>query len=130
KKLKKNDTKHHFIVWADPQVRTKADVKQMLETSVPDVQNLVKNMGEDALIHGITVGDIVWDNHKLIPDYTEAVKRMGIPFFQALGNHDMDYRQGGDETSDRSFKLNYGPTYYSFNRGKVHYVILDDVRYL
>ncbi|WP_353137326.1 calcineurin-like phosphoesterase family protein [Pseudopedobacter sp.] len=130
KKLKKNDTKHHFIVWADPQVRTKADVKQMLETSVPDVQNLVKGMGEDILVHGITVGDIVWDNHKLIPDYIEAVKRMGIPFFQALGNHDMDYRQGGDDTSDRSFKLNYGPTYYSFNRGKAHYVVLDDVRYL
>lgn len=130
KKLKNDDTKHHFIIWADPQVKTKGDVKQMLETSVPDVQELVKSIGKDALVHGVTVGDIVWDNSKLIPDYTEAVKRMGIPFFQALGNHDMDYRQGGDETSDRTFKSSYGPTYYSFNRGKAHYVILDDVRYL
>ena len=130
KKLKRDDSKHHFIIWADPQVKTKNDVKQMLDTSVPDVISLVKNLGKDPLVHGITVGDIVWDNHKLIPDYLEAVDRMGIPFFQALGNHDMDYRQGGDETSDRSFKLNYGPTYYSFNRGKVHYVVLDDVRYL
>jgi hypothetical protein len=55
---------------------------------------------------------------------------MGVPFFQALGNHDMDYRLGGDETSDATFSKHYGPTYYSFNRGKAHYVILDDVRYL
>lgn len=128
--LKKNDTKHSFIVWADPQVKTKKDVKQMMDTSVPDVQQLVKSMGPDALVHGICVGDIVWDNLPLFPDYNQAVADMGIPFFQALGNHDMDYRMGGDETSDKTFKEVFGPTYYSFNRGKAHYVVLDDVRYL
>lgn len=62
--------------------------------------------------------------------YNEAVAEMGIPFYQGLGNHDMDYRLGGDETSDQTFKKFYGPTYYSFNRGRAHYVMLDDVRYL
>jgi hypothetical protein len=42
----------------------------------------------------------------------------------------MDYRLGGNETSDITFKKMYGPTHYSFNRGKVHYVVLDDVYYL
>lgn len=129
-KLKKNDDNHNFIIWADPQVKNKSDVKQMMDTAVPDVRQLVKSMGRDALVHGICVGDIVWDNHALFPDYNEAVSQMGIPFFQALGNHDMDYRMGGDETSDKTFKEVYGPTYYSFNRGKAHYVVLDDVRYL
>lgn len=128
--LKQEDSKHHFIIWADPQVKNKKDVKQMMETSVPDVKALVKAMGPEALIHGICVGDIVWDNHALFEDYNLAVAEMGIPFFQALGNHDMDYRQGGDETSDVTFKEIYGPTYYSFNRGKAHYVVLDNVRYL
>lgn len=130
KALKINDNKHKFIIWADPQVKNKKDVKQMMETSVPDVQQLLKTMPKDILIHGICVGDIVWDNHALFPDYNLAVSQMGIPFFQALGNHDMDYRMGGDETSDVTFKEVYGPTYYSFNRGKAHYVVLDDVRYL
>ena len=130
KKLKKNDSKHNFIIWADPQVKTKKDVKQMMDTSVPDVKQLIKEMGPDALVHGVCVGDIVWDNHALFPDYNNAVAQMGIPFFQALGNHDMDYRMGGDETSDKTFKEIYGPTYYSFNRGKAHYIVLDDVRYL
>ncbi|MET3115122.1 hypothetical protein AAKU52_002866 [Pedobacter sp. CG_S7] len=128
--LKKADDEHTFIIWADPQVKNKKDVKQMMETSVPDVQELVKSMGKDALIHGICVGDIVWDNLPLFEDYNQAVALMGIPFFQALGNHDMNYRNGGDETSDITFKEVYGPTYYSFNRGKAHYVVLDNVRYL
>jgi hypothetical protein len=128
--LKQNDAKHYFIIWADPQVKNKKDVKQMMETSVPDTIDTIKSLGKDALVHGVCVGDLVWDNHDLYPDYNNAVSKMGIPFFQVLGNHDMDYRMGGDETSDVTFKQNYGPTYYSFNRGKVHYVVLDNVRYL
>lgn len=130
KRLKINDDKHNFIIWADPQVKNKKDVQQMMETSVPDVQQLIASMPKDTLVHGIGVGDLVWDNHALFPDYNKAVAQMGIPFFQALGNHDMDYGMGGDETSDKTFKEIYGPTYYSFNRGKAHYIVLDDVRYL
>jgi hypothetical protein len=130
KALNADDNHHHFIIWADPQVKNKKDVKQMMETSVPDTIETVRSLGKDALIHGICVGDMVWDNHALFPDYNEAIAKIGIPFFQVIGNHDMDYRMGGDETSDVTFKTFYGPTYYSFNRGKAHYVILDDVRYL
>lgn len=42
----------------------------------------------------------------------------------------MDYNKGEDDRSDDTFKRNYGPSYYSFNRGQVHYVVLDDVLYL
>ncbi|MES2829578.1 MAG: calcineurin-like phosphoesterase family protein [Bacteroidota bacterium] len=129
-RLKRNDSKHNFIIWADPQVRTKDDVQQMMETSVPDTIAQIKALGPDALVHGICVGDIAWDFLEYFEDYNKAVALMGIPFFQALGNHDMDYRQGGDDTSDKTFKQFFGPTYYSFNRGKAHYVVMDDVRYL
>ncbi len=129
KALKQNDNRHNFIIWADPQVKNKKDVQKMMEQSVPDVKKLLNGM-KNIPVHGITVGDVVWDNHELFVDYNKAVAAMGIPFFQALGNHDMDYRMGGDETSDVTFSKYYGPTYYSFNRGKAHYVVLDDVRYL
>lgn len=130
KRLNKNDDQHQFILWADPQVRNKKDVKQMMASSVPDTIAVIQSMGSDALVHGICVGDIVWDFHEYFADYDKAVALMGIPFFQTLGNHDMDYRKGGDETSDVTFKATYGPTYYSFNRGKAHYVVMDNVRYL
>lgn len=128
--LSKDDNEHQFLIWADPQVKNDSDVEKMMSESATDVKKLVAAAGPGALIHGITVGDIVWDEHKYYPDYNKAVKKMGIPFFQCLGNHDMDYNKGGDETSDVTFQQNYGPTYYSFNRGQLHYVVMDNVRYL
>ena len=128
--LNKDDNEHQFIIWADPQVKNAKDVEKMMKYSVPDVQKFVTAAGANALLHGITVGDIVWDNHALFAEYDKAVEQMGIPFFQCLGNHDMDYTNGSDESSDDTFQQTYGPTYYSFNRGQVHYVVMDNVRYL
>lgn len=128
--LPENDHEHRFIIWADPQVKNEKDVQKLMSQSVPDVRKLVQAAGAGALLHGITVGDIVWDNHDLFHSYNKAVEQMGIPFFQCIGNHDMDYNQGGDGESDNTFQKFYGPTWYSFNRGKAHYVVLDDVRYL
>jgi hypothetical protein len=128
--LDKSDDEHQFIIWADPQVKNAKDVQKMMNESVPDVQKFVAAAGAGALLHGITVGDIVWDELQLFADYDKAVEKMGIPFFQCLGNHDMDYNKGGDEASDDTFQQTYGPTYYSFNRGKAHYIVMDDVRYL
>ena len=129
-RLNKNDDEHQFIIWADPQVKNAADVQKMMQESVPDVQKIISAAGADTLIHGITVGDIVWDEPELYTEYNKAVAQMKIPFFQCLGNHDMDYNKGGDESSDDTFQKTYGPTYYSFNRGRVHYVVMDNVRYL
>ncbi|MGN6166160.1 MAG: calcineurin-like phosphoesterase C-terminal domain-containing protein [Flavisolibacter sp.] len=128
--LNKDDNEHQFIIWADPQVKNAKDVEKMMQHSVPDVQKLVTAAGASTLLHGITVGDIVWDNHALFAEYDKAVEQMGISFFQCLGNHDMDYTNGSDESSDDTFQQTYGPTYYSFNRGQVHYVVMDNVRYL
>lgn len=128
--LNKEDNEHQFIIWADPQVKNQSDVDKMMTKSVPDVQKWVAAAGSGALLHGITVGDIVWDELQLFPAYNAAVEKMNIPFFQCIGNHDMDYNKGGDEASDQTFQQHYGPTHYSFNRGQVHYVVMDDVRYL
>lgn len=128
--LERDDDEHQFLIWADPQVKNANDLKKMFKNTVPDVKKLVAAAGNGALMHGITVGDIVWDKLDYFPEYDKAVEQMGIPFFQCLGNHDMDLNSGDDAQSDVSFVKSYGPTYYSFNRGKAHYVVLDNVRYL
>jgi hypothetical protein len=128
--LEKNDNEHEFIIWADPQVKNNQDVEKMMRESVPDVQKFVSAAGAGTLLHGITVGDIVWDEHKLFDEYDKAVEKMNIPFFQCLGNHDMDLNKGDDSVSDTTFQQKYGPTYYSFNRGQAHYIVMDNVRYL
>jgi hypothetical protein len=50
-----------------------------------------------------------------------------LPIFQCIGNHDHDAKTSSDEAAVGNFMSNYGPTDYSFNRGKVHIVVMDNV---
>ncbi|WP_161888230.1 calcineurin-like phosphoesterase C-terminal domain-containing protein [Pontibacter russatus] len=126
-KLAQDDTRHNFVVWADPQIISEEDAQLLKTVSAPDTKQLVGSYGDGALFHGIGCGDLVWDKFELFEDYQQAVATTGIPFFQVLGNHDMDVEVRTDDLSGQTFKKLFGPTYYSFNRGEVHYVVLDDV---
>ncbi|SFD15017.1 3',5'-cyclic AMP phosphodiesterase CpdA [Chitinophaga sp. CF118] len=129
-KLTVDDRKHTFVVWADPQMKSKKDVELLLSQSVPDLQAVIKSYPKDTLIHGIGCGDLVWDEFELFKDYKQAVEMCGIPFFNVIGNHDMDNDARTDDKSANTFKQQFGPTYYSYNRGEIHYVVLDDVFFL
>ncbi|HEX8507763.1 MAG TPA: calcineurin-like phosphoesterase family protein, partial [Hymenobacter sp.] len=130
KKLKQDDTKHNFIVWADPQMISKADAEEFKTKSAPDTKQLVDSYGPNTLFHGIGCGDLVWDHFELFDDYRQGVATTGIPYFQVIGNHDMDIKARTDEGSSQTFRSLFGPSYYSFNRGDIHYVVLDDVFFI
>jgi len=129
-KLDTDDRKHHFVVWADTQMRSKKDVELLKSQSVPDLQALVQSYPKGALFHGIGCGDLVWDRFELFEDYKQAVEACGIPFYNVIGNHDMDIEARTDDRSANTYKQQFGPTYYSFNRGEIHYVVLDDVFFI
>jgi hypothetical protein len=129
-KLETDDRKHTFVVWADPQMISKKDAETLITQSAPDLRDLVKSYPADSLFHGIGCGDLVWDHFELIEDFKHAVDISGIPFFNLIGNHDMDIDARTDDYSAQTFKANYGPTYYSYNRGNIHYVALDDVFFI
>lgn len=129
-KLPVDDTKHNFVVWADTQIISKKDAELLKAESAPDLKKLVAGYPKDTLFHGVGCGDLVWDHFELFDDYREAVDIAGIPFFNVIGNHDMDIDGGSDDVSARTFKKQFGPTYYSYNRGKVHYVVLDNVFFI
>lgn len=129
-KLSTDDTKHTFIVWADPQIQNAEDAALLHAHSVPDTLALVQSYGKNALIHGFGCGDLVWDRLEMYNEYKAAIEKTTIPFFQVIGNHDMDLDARTDDHSTRTFKDHFGPSYYSFNRGDIHYVVLDDVFFL
>jgi hypothetical protein len=78
---------------------------------------------------GITLGDLVGDNLKLHPLYKNAVKEAGLTWYNVMGNHDMNYDTDNDKFSDETFESNFGPNTYSFNYGKAHFIIMDDIIY-
>lgn len=129
-KLEVDDTKHNFVVWADTQMISEADAAQLKATAAPDLNQLVKSYPSGSLFHGIGCGDLVWDKFELFEDYKEAIGITGIPFYNVIGNHDMDIDARSDDFSTKTFKQQFGPTYYSYNRGAVHYVVLDDVFFI
>ena len=124
--LPRSDEQHAFLVLADPQTQTEADMKQFRSTVVPAVQETAASLGDRPLF-GVTCGDITFDSPELYPQYEAAVQDMGLPFLQVLGNHDLDYGAPTDDGAAQPYREQFGPTYYSFDRGAVHYVVLDTV---
>jgi hypothetical protein len=47
--------------------------------------------------------------------------------FNVLGNHDNDTTAKTDVEGRRKFEEKLGPTYYSFNIGKLHFIVLDNL---
>lgn len=126
-KLSVSDEKHGFVVWADTQIQNEKDAALLLSQSAPDLKTLVDSYDKDFPLHGIGCGDLVWDRFNLFEDYKKAIAVSGLPFFNLIGNHDMDLEARTDDMSAQTFKSHFGPTYFSYNRGKIHYVVLDDV---
>jgi hypothetical protein len=50
-----------------------------------------------------------------------------LPIFQCIGNHDHNAKASSDMTAVENFNSHFGPTDYSFNRGKAHIVVMDNV---
>ncbi|NIN70656.1 MAG: hypothetical protein GTO46_01725 [Gemmatimonadetes bacterium] len=125
-RMSQPDERHAFLLLADPQTQNEQEVEWLHEETVPDVKGVVAGLG-DGEVFGIACGDIMYNNLEHFPGYERAVRAMNVPFFQVVGNHDMDFEARTDEDSAATFSRHFGPRYYSFDRGAVHYVVLDDV---
>lgn len=84
--------------------------------------------------YALTLGDMSWDlywykNAYDLYSYVQTInsKVSGIQIFHTIGNHDHDMMEAGDFNTVTAFKSTVAPTYYSFNIGKVHYVVLDNI---
>ncbi|MGD1891957.1 MAG: calcineurin-like phosphoesterase C-terminal domain-containing protein [Cyclobacteriaceae bacterium] len=78
---------------------------------------------------GLSLGDLVGDNLDLFQPYNEAISRVGIPWWNVYGNHDMNFDVEVDTLADETFEATYGPANYAFTYGKEHFVVLDNVMY-
>ncbi|GAA5039452.1 hypothetical protein GCM10011506_38690 [Marivirga lumbricoides] len=129
KPLEESDTNHSFLLLADPQIQNSYEAQQLLNVSTPDFIETIRELNTPNTF-GIGCGDLVFDKLELFDSYNQSVQQMNIPFFEVIGNHDADLGNRSDATMSPTFKKQYGPTFYSFNRGEVHYVVLDDVFFI
>ncbi|NQD72287.1 hypothetical protein HP439_16295 [Sphingobacterium shayense] len=80
-------------------------------------------------LFGISLGDLVGNDLSLHPGYKAAMATMSLPWYNVIGNHDLNFDVTTDSLSDETFEKNFGPANYSFNVGDVHFLILDDIIY-
>ena len=119
------DNQHAFLALGDTQTQTAYEMERLHAESVPDMMETAARLAVPAF--GLACGDIMFDDLTMYPEYERAVRRIDLPFFQVVGNHDLNFDAPSDPGSVRTFEQHFGPSYYSFNRGEVHYVVLDDV---
>lgn len=111
------------LVFADPQVKSPADVDYYARDIVAPLQA----PGAPAADLGISLGDIVDDVVGLYPDINAVTTRLGLPWLHVPGNHDFDPDATADEGSLGAFAAHYGPDTHAWEEPGAAFVMLDDV---
>lgn len=134
--LEKDDaTDHTVLMIADIQICGRIDDQYIYrDKTIPDINQTIakhKNKGKDVYI--VTLGDqsynTYWNTKGIgIPEtaaFMDGMKPDAI--FNCMGNHDNDISIAGDWAASVKYRKQWGPTYYSFNIGEYHYVVLDNI---
>lgn len=119
-----------LVCIADPQCATTAEISRYVNETIPDVEataDAYKAKGTP--VYGITLGDIVFDTPDLWSNMKESMANRNLPVFQTIGNHDHLQTETSDDNAAANFETQFGPRNYSFNRGDVHIVSMDNVLY-
>lgn len=83
---------------------------------VTDLQQYINNEKPAFLIH---TGDICYEPGLTIHNQIVNAQTMNCPVYYCIGNHDLVKGNYGEEL----YESLYGPTWYSFDIGNVHYVV-------
>ncbi len=111
------------LLFGDPQPRDRREVDYIARDVVAEL------IGWDGAF-GITLGDIVFDDLSVLRDMTETTALIGVPWWHVIGNHDLNRGAKEDRWSDETYERWFGPSYYAFDWGPVHFIVLDDVDWL
>ncbi len=109
------------LIFGDPQPRNLQELSYFKESVIKDID---KNKD---IAYGISLGDLVWNDLELFEPYKNTISELDIPWYNVMGNHDMNLDATKDELSDETFEAHFGPSTYSYNYAKTHVLILDDI---
>ena len=117
------------------------DIDQLKTIVMPRIREEVDKYRKQGIpVYTMCMGDssfdLFWYDFLFdIKDFRTTIGKIGYPtpIFHTMGNHDNDGATEPNADTDfnaaQKYREVFGPTYYSFNIGKVHYIMLDNLRY-
>ena len=132
--LTKVDNKDHVMyLLGDMHLANRTNDASQFATFLADIKEQITS-NKSKRQYALTLGDMTWDLYWYektydLTVYVDMIKRKlsGLQIFHTIGNHDHDMMEVGDFNTVTLYKKTVAPTYYSFNIGDVHYVVLDDI---
>ena len=112
--------KFKAILFGDPQPRNQKELNYIGHDVVEEL------IGTDAAL-GVTLGDILFDDLSLFENNNRLIALMGIPWYNVIGNHDINLDAKNRNDVNQTFEKFFGPSYYSFDYGSTHFIVLDDI---
>ncbi len=106
----------------DPQSRNEREVRYMSHGMIDELQ-------ETNGAFGLVLGDIAFDRLNIFGPTAEVLGQAGFPMWYLFGNHDIDFDAGNNVHAADTYMRAFGPPYYAFNHGAVHFIVLNNVLY-
>lgn len=110
------------LLLSDTQPQTEAEVDYIRDDVIAEL------IGTDARF-GMTMGDVSYDDMSLFPRINRVIGRIGIPWYNVPGNHELNFEAEDDRYSLETFKRYFGPPYYAFEYADALFVVLDNIEY-
>lgn len=128
---------HAVMVLGDMHLANRNDdISQFQQGFLVDVNQSIQSYKNKGLkVYALTLGDMTWDtywhsNKYALPEYLREMNKINTTVFNTMGNHDNNPDIRSDWEAEDKYRDIIGPTYYSFNIGKVHYIVLDNTEYI
>ena len=127
-----DQTNHTILVFGDMHLANRNNDKKQFYEFIDDV-NAYTDAHKPDKIYAVTLGDMTWDYYWYSNTYQfsqylyDASGLKNLTVYHTIGNHDHDMNADGDFNTILKYKDAIAPDYYSFNVGKVHYIVLDNI---
>lgn len=115
--------KFQALFFGDTQPRNVTEVEYVRRDVVEPI------VGKHNAKFGITLGDIAFDNLDTFGPLVDTLALLKVPWYNVIGNHDMNFDSPNDELADETFERWFGPNYFSWDHGPVHFIALDNVEW-
>ena len=109
-----------IVLFGDPQPRNVTEVDYI-------AQDVVSELIGCNHAFGVSLGDLAFDNLETLEPLNQVIGLIGIPWHNLIGNHDLNLDGKNRDEINETFESIYGPTYYSFDHGNVHFIVLDNI---